>query len=59
MIKVLKYNCKDLNFKTCPKCFSLLQFKESDIKWESIGQSTKIVGKIQCPQCNETVQVDW
>lgn len=41
MIKVLKHNCKELRFKVCNQCQSLLQYKETDIKY----------GSIKCPHC--------
>lgn len=44
MIKILKYNCKDLNFAKCPNCSCLIQYKSNDNKNNSII----------CPNCATT-----
>lgn len=48
MIKVLKHNCKELRFKVCNQCYSLLQFKESDVKNDYI----------KCPHCNNWMMIE-
>lgn len=46
MIKVIKYNCKDLKFDVCVDCYSLLQYKEGDIKIDRFGTKS-----VKCPHC--------
>lgn len=49
MIKILKYNCKDLSFVKCPNCSCLIQYKSKDLETDGNGSSIII-----CPNCATT-----
>lgn len=49
MIKILKYNCKDLNFVKCPNCSCLIQYKLKDLEVDD-SKNNYII----CPNCATT-----
>ena len=57
-IKIIKEGNKNKIYtQECDKCGCVFEFEESDIKWESYTQPTRLLHYIQCPCCSKCLTV--